>query len=106
MSIPYDDWSHETGPEKEHLGDRTVDTAGELSGGQIADLVAALDAAGSPVLVLRPDVDSARGNNDAVRLVEQLGAPVWVAPSASRCPFTMMHPVFRRVLAASVAGMT
>ena len=106
VSIPYDDWAHETGPEEEHLGGRSVETAGELSEGQLADLVAALDGAASPVLVLGPDVDSARGNNDAVRLAERLGAPVWVAPSASRCPFPTTHAAFRGVLPASVAGIT
>ena len=106
VSIPYDDWAQETGPEEEHLGERTVETAGEMSEGQLADLVAALDAAARPVLVLGPDVDSARGNDDAVRLAERLGAPVWVAPSASRCPFPTTHDAFRGVLPASVAGIT
>lgn len=103
VSIPYDDWTQETGLEEEHLGDRTVTTAGEL--GQLADLMAALDGAASPVLVLGPDVDSARGNNDAVRLAERLGAPLWVAPSASRCPFPTTHDAFRGVLPASVAAI-
>ncbi|MCC3279488.1 benzoylformate decarboxylase [Arthrobacter sp. zg-Y40] len=105
VSIPYDDWAYETGPEEAHLGERTVETAGALSDGQLADLVAALDAAVNPVLVLGPDVDSARGNDDAVRLAERLGAPVWVAPSASRCPFPTTHAAFRGVLPASVAGI-
>jgi benzoylformate decarboxylase len=106
VSIPYDDWAQETGPEEEHLAARTVEHAGELSDGQLADLVAALDAAENPVLVLGPDVDSARGNADAVTLAERLGAPVWVAPSAPRCPFPTTHAAFRGVLPASVEGIT
>ncbi len=106
VSIPYDDWAQETGPEEEHLAERAVEHAGELSDGQLADLVAALDAAGNPVLVLGPDVDSARGNADAVTLAERLGAPVWVAPSAARCPFPTTHASFRGVLPASVDGIT
>jgi benzoylformate decarboxylase len=106
VSIPYDDWAHETGPAEEHLAARTVEHAGELSDGQLADVVAALDAARNPVLVLGPDVDSARGNSDAVTLAERLGAPVWVAPSAPRCPFPTTHAAFRGVLPASVDGIT
>lgn len=106
VSIPYDDWAQETGPAEEHLAARAVENAGELSDGQLADLVAALDAAKNPVLVLGPDVDSARGNADAVTLAERLGAPVWVAPSAPRCPFPTTHPAFRGVLPASVEGIT
>jgi benzoylformate decarboxylase len=106
VSIPYDDWAQETGPAEEHLAARTVEHAGELSDGQLADVVAALDAACNPVLVLGPDVDSARGNSDAVTLAERLGAPVWVAPSAPRCPFPTTHAAFRGVLPASVDGIT
>ncbi|NUU33342.1 benzoylformate decarboxylase [Arthrobacter sp. C9C5] len=106
VSIPYDDWAQETGAEEAHLAARTVEHAGELSDGQLADLVAALDAAANPVLVLGPDVDSARGNADAVTLAERLGAPVWVAPSAPRCPFPTTHAAFRGVLPASVDGIT
>ncbi|MDM7991381.1 benzoylformate decarboxylase [Arthrobacter sp. zg-Y877] len=106
VSIPYDDWTQETGAAEAHLADRTVEQAGELSEGQLADLVAALNASRRPVLVLGPDVDSARGNADAVELAERLGAPVWVAPSASRCPFPTTHSAFRGVLPASVAGIT
>ncbi|MFF2030394.1 benzoylformate decarboxylase [Arthrobacter sp. NPDC058192] len=106
VSIPYDDWSQETGPEDEHLTARAVEHAGELSDGQLAELVTALDAAVNPVLVLGPDVDSARGNADAVTLAERLGSPVWVAPSAPRCPFPTTHAAFRGVLPASVDGIT
>ncbi len=106
VSVPYDDWAQQTGPEDAHLAARAVEHAGELSAGQLADLLARLDASVSPVLVLGPDVDSARGNDDAVTLAERLGAPVWVAPSASRCPFPTTHDAFRGVLPASVAGIT
>jgi benzoylformate decarboxylase len=106
VSIPYDDWAHESGPEDEHVAARAVEHAGELSEGQLSNLVAALDASLKPVLVLGPDVDSARGNADAVTLAERLGAPVWVAPSAPRCPFPTTHAAFRGVLPASVRGIT
>ncbi|WP_434620784.1 thiamine pyrophosphate-binding protein [Arthrobacter sp. A5] len=106
VSVPYDDWAQETGPEEAHVTSRAVEHAGELSAGQLADVLARLDGSVSPVLVLGPDVDSARGNTDAVTLAERLGAPVWVAPSAPRCPFPTTHDAFRGVLPASVEGTT
>ncbi|HEV7169232.1 MAG TPA: benzoylformate decarboxylase [Micrococcaceae bacterium] len=106
VSIPYDDWAQESGPQDEHLAQRTVQHAGELSDGQLADILTTIQASDRPVLVLGPDVDSAWGNDDAVTLAERLGAPVWVAPSAARCPFPTTHAAFRGVLPASVAGIT
>jgi benzoylformate decarboxylase len=105
VSIPYDDWSHETGPEDEHVAARSVEQAGGLSDGQLLDLVQTVSGAANPVLVLGPDVDIARANDDAVALADKLGCPVWIAPSAPRCPFPTTHPAFRGVLPASVAGI-
>ncbi|MEU6267635.1 benzoylformate decarboxylase [Saccharopolyspora shandongensis] len=106
VSVPYDDWSQEAPPEARHLLERTTGTAGSLSAAQLADLAGALDAAESPVLVLGPEVDAQNGNDDAVRLADRLGVPVWIAPSASRCPFPTRHRSFRGVLPAAVQGVT
>ena len=80
--------------------------AGSLSAAQLAELVEALDAARNPVLVLGPEVDAERANDDAVVLADKLRAPVWIAPSASRCPFPTRHPAFRGVLPAGVQDLT
>ncbi|WP_229659723.1 benzoylformate decarboxylase [Tersicoccus solisilvae] len=106
VSVPYDDWSAEAGTDTAHLLERRVTIGGGLAEAEIARLAGVLDAATAPVLVLGPDVDSARANDDAVVLAERLGADVWVAPSASRCPFPTVHPAFRGVLPASVTGIT
>lgn len=106
VSVPYDDWGHESGKEARHLAGRTVRRGGELSAAQLDGLRRALDAAKNPVLVLGPDVDAAAANADAVRLAERLAAPVWVAPSSSRAPFPTGHPHFRGVLPASVRRIT
>ena len=58
------------------------------------------------MLVLGPEVDAERANDDAVVLADKLRAPVWIAPSASRCPFPTRHPVFRGVLPAGVQDLT
>ncbi|GAB3556017.1 benzoylformate decarboxylase [Spelaeicoccus albus] len=106
VSVPYDDWATDAGIAAEHLAARTVSRAGAFTTDQLADLTATLTAANNPVLVLGPDVDSARANDSAVRLAEALSAPVWVAPSAPRCPFPNRHPCFRGVLPAAVDGIT
>ncbi|GAA1086338.1 benzoylformate decarboxylase [Tsukamurella spumae] len=105
VSVPYDDWAEPATAADEAALARRVGGGAALSGEQVAALAARFDAAERPVLVLGPDVDSARANGDAVRLAERLGAPVWVAPSASRCPFPTGHPAFRGVLPASVRGI-
>ncbi|GAA4880419.1 benzoylformate decarboxylase [Saccharopolyspora cebuensis] len=106
VSVPYDDWAHEAPPEARHLLARRTAAAGALTAEQCEELLADLDGAANPVLVLGPEVDAERANDDAVRLAERLGAPVWIAPSPSRCPFPTRHPAFRGVLPAAVRGVT
>ncbi len=79
---------------------------GRLDAGATAALAARLDRSANPVIVLGPDVDAARANAHAVRLAERLKAPVWVAPSAPRCPFPTTHPNFRGLLTASMADIS
>jgi benzoylformate decarboxylase len=102
VSVPYDDWDAPADPQSAHLPGRRVRTAGSLAPDQLAELVELLAAATNPVLVLGPQVDAAEANENAVRLAESLRAPVWIAPSASRCPFPTRHPAFRGVLPAAV----
>lgn len=95
LSVPYDDWSQPAPADDALLAGRTVSDAAGIDDRQLSALVERLDAAENPVLVLGPDVDAERAQADAVALAERLGAPVWVAPSPSRCPFPTMHPHFR-----------
>ncbi|MET3355119.1 benzoylformate decarboxylase [Xanthobacter autotrophicus] len=106
LSIPYDDWDKPAEPESLRLLTRTVSAAGALDAGALAALAARLDRSTNPVIVLGPDVDAARANAHAVRLAERLKAPVWVAPSAPRCPFPTTHPNFRGLLPAGMAGIS
>jgi len=105
VSVPYDDWVAEASEQTRHLRARRVTAAGSLSEAQLADLVGVLDAATNPVVVLGPEVDAQHANDDAIRLADALRAPVWIAPSASRCPFPTRHPSFRGVLPAAVQGV-
>lgn len=106
VSIPHDDWGHEAGEDAELLLERDVVHAGVPGASQIEQLAKRLQSAVRPVLVLGPDVDAQQANDLAVALAERLKMPVWVAPSASRCPFPTRHPCFRGVLPAAIAGIT
>lgn len=106
LSIPYDDWEETSPAGVEYLLQREVQTAGAPDGRQLEALVKQLNNARNPVLVLGPDVDATRANDHAVALADKLKLPVWVAPSASRCPFPTRHPSFRGVLPAAIAGIS
>lgn len=106
LSVPYDDWSRQAGPDVGHLAARRVQSAGALSAAQLEALVASLDAARNPVLVVGPDVDAAQANGDAVALAEKLSMPVWMSPSAPRCSFPTTHACFRGLLPAGIASIS
>lgn len=106
VSIPYDDWDRETDLYDESLGARRVRLAGGLPETLLAELKQRLDQADNPVLVLGPDVDADRAQASAVTLAERLKAPVWVAPSAPRCPYPTSHPAFRGLLPAGIQAIS
>ena len=88
------------------LLEHAVFAAGTLDASATAELASRLDRSTNPVIVLGPDVDAARANQHAVRLAERLKAPVWIAPSAPRCPFSTTHSSFRGLLPASMADIS
>ncbi|MFI7405655.1 benzoylformate decarboxylase [Streptomyces sp. NPDC049541] len=102
LSVPYDDWAVDAGENASAVLDRQVHRAavpGTEQGRRLAD---AVTAARRPALVLGGDIDSAGLFDDAVRLAERLGAPVWAAPSLFRLSFPNRHPQFRGVLPAGI----
>lgn len=105
VSVPYDDWEREAPADVQHLLERQVTATAVPSADIVHQLAATLEDAARPVLVLGPDVDVERANSDAVRLADALDAPVWIAPSPSRCPFPTTHPGFRGVLPADVTSV-
>lgn len=98
LSVPYDDWAVPSLPDDALLPRRRVRTAGNLSPELAAELVDRLDAFKNPVLILGPDVDTARAQPAAVKLAERLGCPVWIAPSPCKCPFPTTHGLYAGVL--------
>jgi benzoylformate decarboxylase len=105
LSVPYDDWEHDVDANTELTVARDVLDATGLSEARLAEIVDAIDAAESPVLVLGPEVDATDANEHAVLLAERLGCPVWIAPSPARCPFPTSHAQFAGLLPANVAGI-
>ncbi|WP_030419320.1 benzoylformate decarboxylase [Streptomyces sp. NRRL F-5065] len=106
LSVPYDDWDAEAGDNSLAVLDREVGRGaapGAEQGRRLAERVA---AARNPALVLGGDIDSAGLFDDAVRLAERLGGPVWAAPSQFRLPFPNRHPLFRGVLPAGIAPIS
>ncbi|WOO83148.1 Benzoylformate decarboxylase [Vanrija pseudolonga] len=98
LSVPYDDWAAEALPSDSLLPKRRVNTAGSLSNAQLVDIKAILSRSSSPVVVVGPDVDAARAQQHVAKIAERLGAPVWIAPSAPRCPFPTTHTHYRGLL--------
>jgi benzoylformate decarboxylase len=102
LSVPYDDWAAEADENSLEVLDRQVDRAAAPSPEQGRRLAERVAAARRPALVLGGDIDSAGLMDDAVRLAERLGSPVWAAPSLFRLPFPNRHPLFRGVLTAGI----
>ncbi|MCH8530378.1 MAG: benzoylformate decarboxylase [Saccharospirillum sp.] len=102
LSIPHNDWDKPASANMAHLLQRHVDVGARPNPGQIAGWAELLERARKPLLIFGPEVDAQQANSDAVKLANKLGAPVWVAPSESRCPFPTDHPSFRGVLPISI----
>jgi benzoylformate decarboxylase len=103
LSVPYDDWAAEAGDNSLQVLQRRVQRAAVPDAGQARRLVEQVTSARRPALVLGGDIDTAGLFDDAVRLAERLGGPVWAAPSQFRLPFPNRHPLFRGVLPAGIA---
>lgn len=105
VSVPHDDWALEADENAALTVARAVRDGLATSDAMLDEIVAALDSAESPVLVLGPEVDATHANEHAVRLAERLGMPAWIAPSPARCPFPTRHPLFAGLLPANVADI-
>ncbi|MEU2351121.1 benzoylformate decarboxylase [Modestobacter sp. NPDC049651] len=103
LSIPYDDWTVEADGNAAAGLDREVQRAAFPDPAQLDRLVAEVQAARNPLLVLGGDLDTDGLFDEATALAERLGAPAWAAPSVFRLPMPNRHPLFRGVLPAGIA---
>ena len=102
VSVPIDDWTHQTQPVEARKISRELGPEPEA----MKALVAALSRSKRPALVVGPGVDRARAVDLMVRLAEKAKAAVWVSPFSARCSFPERHPQFAGFLHASPAQLS
>jgi benzoylformate decarboxylase len=107
VSVPADDWDVET---TKPIVSRPRIPGFAPDPAALGELVAALDAAERPALVVGPGIDDDGAVPDVVELAERVGAGVWVSPMSSRCSFPEDHPQFfgflqpeRKMLASALS---
>jgi benzoylformate decarboxylase len=97
VSVPIDDWTHQTQP----VEARSVSRELGPDSGAIEALASALSDSERPALIVGPGIDRAEAVDLAVRLAEKTKAAVWVSPFSARCSFPERHPQFAGFLHAS-----
>jgi benzoylformate decarboxylase len=97
VSVPIDDWTHQTQPVEARSVSRELGPDPEA----MHTLAAALAKSKRPALVVGPGVDRAQAVDLMVRVAEKAKAAVWVSPFSSRCSFPERHPQFAGFLHAS-----
>jgi benzoylformate decarboxylase len=97
VSVPIDDWTHQTQPIAAREVSRELGPDAEA----MKALATALAASKSPALVVGPGVDRAQAVDLMVRLAEKTRAGVWVSPFSARCSFPERHPQLAGFLHAS-----
>jgi benzoylformate decarboxylase len=102
VSVPIDDWNHQTQP----VEARSVSRETSPDPDAIKALVAALSASERPALVIGPGVDRAQAVDLMVRVAEKTKAAVWTSPFSARCSFPERHPQFSGFLHASPAQLS
>ena len=102
VSVPIDDWSHQTQP----IEARQVSREFGPDASAMKTLAAALSASKHPALVVGPGVDRAAAVELMVRVAEKAKAAVWVSPFSARCSFPERHPQFSGFLHASPAQLS
>jgi len=102
LSIPMDDGDQPCArlPQLRRVSHRLSADAESLS-----EVVTALTAARSPVLVIGGAVDQVSGWDDAVALAERLRCDVWAAPEEGRPGFPETHPQYRGTLPPAIGPL-
>jgi benzoylformate decarboxylase len=102
VSVPIDDWTHQTQP----VEPRNVSRELGPDAGAVKALAAALAASQHPALVVGPGVDRAQAVDLMVQVAEKTKAAIWVSPFSARCSFPERHPQFAGFLHASPAQLS
>jgi benzoylformate decarboxylase len=102
VSVPIDDWTHQTGAMQARAVSRELGPDPKA----MKSLATALAASKHPALVVGPDVDRAEAVDLMVRVAEKAKAAVWVSPFSARCSFPERHPQFQGFLHASPAQLS
>ncbi|HUO73183.1 MAG TPA: thiamine pyrophosphate-dependent enzyme [Solirubrobacteraceae bacterium] len=91
--VPMGDWLEEADPLAVGAPAR-INHASAVAEADLAPLVALVDAASAPALVLGAGADTREGWDAVVALAERLSAPVWQEAFGSRAGFPQDHPLF------------
>ena len=102
VSVPIDDWTHQTQP----IEARKVRSEFGPDPEAMKALAAALAASKHPALVVGPGVDRAEAVDLMVLLAEKTRASVWVSPFSARCSFPERHKQLAGFLHASPAQLS
>jgi benzoylformate decarboxylase len=102
VSVPIDDWSHQTRPVQARSVSRQLGPDPDA----MKALAAALAASKHPALVVGPGVDRAQAVELMVGVAEKTKAAVWISPFSARCSFPERHPQFAGFLHASPAQLS
>src|SRR5215472_13091098 len=106
VSVPYDDWSAPAEESADLLLQRRVTWGGAVTAAVVDGLASRLAAARNPVLIVGSEVDTPEAFGSAIHLAEASRMPVWIAPSAPRCPFPTNHPLFQGVLPFAISRLS
>ncbi len=102
VSVPIDDWNHQTQPVEARNISRELGPEPEA----MKALATALALSKRPAVVVGPGVDRAQAVDLMVRVAEKTRAAVWVSPFSARCSFPERHPQFAGFLHASPAQLS
>jgi thiamine pyrophosphate-dependent acetolactate synthase large subunit-like protein len=92
VTVPMDDWAADAAGEP--AAPRSVLRADGVNGSAVDALMAMLESADAPVLVVGAGADDPAAWAGLVRLAERLGCPVWQEAFGARAGFPQDHPRF------------
>ena len=102
VSVPIDDWTHQTQPLEARRVSRQIGPDPDA----MKTLIAALSKSERPALIVGPGVDRAQAVELMVSVAEKTKAAVWASPFSARCSFPERHPQFAGFLHASPAQLS